>query len=275
MKTKLIILSIAALCLSAAPVFADIYPTVGPGGVTFGASAEDTLQKIFNDMTVSPNPGVSSVIATDDALIEDYDSYWTPAAAGSTAATMIVELSGWDGSTGFGIFDAGDPSNTLQIFPASSTAGTDGAKANLTFFGDGSILVSYIDGSPPVSSASPFVQNYLGQQVFGFYLDASYDPTGGFWYSDTLLNDDNLDHMLAYQGKGDIVSIPPFSNGTWSENHFVLAFEDKASGASGFDGDYQDFVVMIESVTPVPVPAAVLLGILGLGAAGLKLRKFA
>jgi hypothetical protein len=32
---------------------------------------------------------------------------------------------------------------------------------------------------------------------------------------------------------------------------------------------------MVESVVPIPLPGAVLLGILGLGVVGLKLRKYA
>jgi len=50
---------------------------------------------------------------------------------------------------------------------------------------------------------------------------------------------------------------------------YVIGFED------GTDWDYQDIVVEVSNVAPVPVPGAILLGILGLGAAGLKLRKFA
>ena len=54
-----------------------------------------------------------------------------------------------------------------------------------------------------------------------------------------------------------------------SQPTYVIGFED------GTDWDYQDLVVEITNCAPVPVPAAVLLGILGLGVAGLKLRKFA
>jgi len=50
---------------------------------------------------------------------------------------------------------------------------------------------------------------------------------------------------------------------------YIVAFD------TGSDGDHQDFVALIEGANPVPVPAAVLLGFLGLSAAGIKLRKFA
>jgi hypothetical protein len=50
---------------------------------------------------------------------------------------------------------------------------------------------------------------------------------------------------------------------------YVIGFED------GSDWDFQDLVVEVTNVAPVPVPGAVLLGLLGLGAAGLKLRKHA
>ncbi len=81
--------------------------------------------------------------------------------------------------------------------------------------------------------------------------------------------------MYAYQGEvsnPDRIQIPPFAEGNWTNNMYMLAFEDLWNGG---DRDYSDFVVMMESVTPVPVPGAVLLGMLGLSAAGIKLRKYA
>ena len=56
-----------------------------------------------------------------------------------------------------------------------------------------------------------------------------------------------------------------------SAGNYVVGWEIESPG----DADYQDLVVEISLAAPVPVPGAVLLGILGLGAAGLKLRKFA
>ena len=51
----------------------------------------------------------------------------------------------------------------------------------------------------------------------------------------------------------------------WTDIGNVRVLQMGIGGANGQDMLY---------VTPVPVPAAVLLGILGLGAAGMKLRKF-
>ncbi len=90
--------------------------------------------------------------------------------------------------------------------------------------------------------------------------------------SDSLLNPGYGDQMKAYEGVGDTIQILPYSPGVWGSNEYILAWEDIAY-FGGSDRDYQDFVVLVESVSPVPVPAAVLLGMLGLGAAGLRLRK--
>ena len=80
--------------------------------------------------------------------------------------------------------------------------------------------------------------------------------------------------MVAFEGKGiDTIQIANLAPGLWTTNEYALAWEDLKGGG---DGDYQDFVVMVESVVPtaVPVPAAALLfgsGLLGL--MGIARRK--
>ncbi len=51
---------------------------------------------------------------------------------------------------------------------------------------------------------------------------------------------------------------------------YIVCFDPGTS-----DTDFQDMIVLIEGAVPTPVPGAVLLGFLGLSAAGIKLRKFA
>jgi hypothetical protein len=268
MKLRFLMMSFAALCLSAVPAMADIYPTYSP---TFGAgSGEQSLQQIFDSITIAPTSGSSQVNVRTDAIVDSWDSYWDPSAGGSTIATMIVEITSGSTSQTFGIYDASNTANQLQIFSGSDSPGATG-KASLTFYTNGTIRVHWDDGTPPDVVSAPFAVDASGQPTFGFYLGTF----GNTYYSDTLLNADNKDHMLAYQGKAtnaDTISIPPFSPGEWTDNHFALAFEDAWNLG---DGDYQDLVVLVESVVPVPTPAAVLLGILGLGIVGLKLRKHA
>ena len=59
--------------------------------------------------------------------------------------------------------------------------------------------------------------------------------------------------------------------GGTSAGHYVVGWEAESLG----DADYQDLVVEISGAVPVPAPAAIVLGILGLGVAGWKLRRFA
>ena len=264
MKTKLIILSILALCISVAPAMAD--PWVGPGAA---------LQTVLDDITLEPVAGDSSIDVTTDALSDAADSYWTNTAAGSVH-TIVIEVAGYESTNKFGIFDMGDATNTLQIFAGGNVAG----HSRTVFLGaSGQIWLDTMfeaDGFTIRTEDADFSSIW-----FGYYLDST-DAAGtndGVWYSDTSLNSDNsgngYDHMFAYQGQGDKVNLPdPVPDGVIGSSYYFLAFED-LNGDVDSDWDYTDMVLLVESVRPIPVPGAVLLGILGLSAAGIKLRRFA
>ena len=78
-------------------------------------------------------------------------------------------------------------------------------------------------------------------------------------------DDTPYDHMLTYQVTGLA------DQGSWTV--WLLRWDDQTiiSGA-GSDRDFNDSVVEIRAV---PVSGAILLGMIGLGVAGVKLRKFA
>ena len=68
----------------------------------------------------------------------------------------------------------------------------------------------------------------------------------------------------------------------WNYNNTTTLLRSSVAGPAylvafdpGRDADYQDMLALVEGVNPVPVPGAVLLGMLGLTAAGVKLRKYA
>lgn len=243
MKTRVAILSLVALCFAAAPAMADL----------------SALQGVLNDITVS---GDSSVDVTADMLADtgpgNHDSYWSITASGTSVTTLIIELASFANTNKFGIYDYMDPTKYVEVFDGSAGQGD---QATVTIMADGLVKVNQI------SSGVNF-----GGNLFGYYLDATVgnNNNAAIFYSDTQFNNDSVDHMYAYQGTGDTVQLPGYNEGTWTPNEWILAWEDLWNGG---DEDYTGFVVMVESVEPVPVPGAVLLGLLGLSAAGIKLRK--
>ena len=257
-KILLLITCIAALSLSAAPVMADL----------------SGLQGVLDGITTGPVAGDSSVDVTTDMLPDTkgsgpYDSYWSITASAGSVSTVVVELAGASliDYQEFGVFDYANSSSLVELFPGSAgvIAGV-GSQATLSLLLDGSVRVNGVDSGID-----------FGGNLFGYYLDTrgtSAAGGGGLWYSDTALNSDGADHMYAYQGTDtDTVQLPGYFPGVWTDSEFILAFEAGEIPVGTLD--YEDFVVMVESVNPVPVPGAVLLGILGLSIVGVKLRKYA
>jgi hypothetical protein len=231
---------------------------VGPGG----DGTNTSLQDVFNALTLAPTAGLSSINVNSDQLSDFMDSYWAVSAAGGSVATIVVELAGFSNTNLFGIYDAADPNSKVWLFGGAASVGSQRV---VSIMSDGSVYLNFSD------TGINFNSNH-----FGYVLNSTAGgSSGGVFYSDTGLNTDGIDHMVAFQGKGiDTIQIGNLAPGIWTTNEYALAWEDLTGGG---DGDYQDFVVMVESVVPtavVPLPAAALFfgsGLLGL--IGVATRK--
>lgn len=227
--------------------------------VTFGDDGA-SLQGVLDDITIGGN---SSVDVNADQL--GFDTTWAIAGADGSVSTVVIELAGWANSNTFGVYDAANSANMVQIFDGAATTGS---QAVLSIGADGSV---YIGGT---DSTIDFAGN-----AFGYYLDATHaGDAGGLWYSDTNHNTDGQDHMAAYQGTGvDTIKIGSLAAGLWGVGEYALAFEDlNHSQWSGSEPDFNDLVVMVASVNPVPIPGSLLLlgsGIVGLIGFGKRMRK--
>lgn len=217
--------------------------------------------------------GVFDAIGSTIDVIDDQTgfAYFEPTSP-TSATTYIATISWYFPNLEFGIYELGDTSTKLKLFDEATSSVGDIVHINFN------LGLNYVEartiGGTLVDSTDYFKQ-------FGWYArTTTSDPTGGpptytpYYYSEDTLNPSNEAHFLAYEANGDDVTI-----GTLGEyndvGHWYIATEADIPENSTVGGDFTDFVVQVESVRPIPVPGAILLGILGLSAAGLKLRKFA
>jgi hypothetical protein len=167
-------------------------------------AAEMTLQEILDGIMYG---GKSSVNTSTDFLSDNGDSYWNIAASTGSFATVVIELAGFADQMTFGVYDTVDPMKQVQLFSGSHS---NGNSVQLSIWADGSVLVNSQDTNIDFSSSS-----------FGYYLST---PQNNTFFSDTSLNKDHMDHMLAFQGTGDWIHIPrSIISGVWGANEFILA----------------------------------------------------
>jgi len=243
---KRLTFAVIVIALMATPGLAD--PSFNDGGAA--------LQDILDDITLVTlsNPSGDSSVNTSTDWIAN-DQYWSISGSSLSGTTVIINLASANPDFSYGVYDMGGINDQVELFGTGAVAGS---QVVMSIKADGSVYLNVT-----TDSGIDFSGNN-----FGFYLS---DGTTTL-FSDPSLNSGLDDYMVAYQGLDmDLVQLPGQSGGIWTANEFILGWE-----SGGLNGDFADFVVMVESITTiVPVPAAVILGILGLGVAGIKLRKYA
>jgi hypothetical protein len=179
---------------------------------------------------------------TINVLTDQQDAQiWSQSASGNAAITLMVELTADAGVNTIGIYNGSNPTPPLyQVFPGAATAGWFAVMSFRT--APDRVVVNLFDSNAVLQGTV----TYLGVDAnnFGFYI--TNPSTGQTLYSQDGRNPGLSAQMLAYQGTG-------INIGEW-----WLCFEDRAVTGGGSDQDYDDAVLVLESVNPLAtVPATI------------------
>jgi hypothetical protein len=207
----------------------------------FGDAASlSELQTLFNSIG-------STIDAVND---QSSEALFEPTGTGNSVASYVATSSWSWPELEFGIYNMNDPNQMLPMFYESTTVAGDSLVVQ---FDQGADYVRVVDlNSLSVISTTTYFKE------FGFYALTTTDTgTAGPYYSDDSLNPGGFAHFLTYEGKGDDVTIG--SSGTYSDiDHWYVATE----AGTAFDTtgeDFTDFLVQMESITPIPEPASLVL----------------
>jgi hypothetical protein len=207
----------------------------------FGASGEQSLQQTFDHLFGSSAAPDAVTDCLNDGSRAGEDGVWQ--STGESSATILLELAGFADFNNFGLYDPLNPANRLDVFAGRLGPGST---ASLTFTqASGGTLVSMsIVGSPTAPTTRLFTS-----EAFGFFLRT---PESNTFFSESRLNAGGADHSYAYRGEGQWFQRGNAWGTQFGRQDVILAYEDLVRG----DNDFQDFVVLVRGVEPIPLPAA-------------------